>query len=496
MKKIESWCQDKNSFALKLNPSYLSRLWDSIVVPSGCIGFSLDKPEYLFLSGRDMPLKKECYLSKQENFSLTFSVSQLVSKDGLSATVELTVLFYVPEDFDSLCILYSSFKENSSVFSLTEVTSRLQVPVEKFIQEYVKKHYLSDLLFPFLQSQQSQTFREKLNPSFELYGLKMISVEDIAVSSPQLQRVSRKSLAGEKLPQNAKSLLVLSKNTLSFFSLEDLSLLQKTHWANRPLGSLRSLSFVSNKSSQYLCLGAEKGVYLLSSEKEKETEAYPFSFPLKNSGGVNSCVLWGNYLYASHSQQGVVAWEIDTPTPYCHYLYPNFNGSEKTIRAIQESQGELYFASGRNVYSFFPGKSELFCSLESPCEITSVAVSTHWVWAGNSQGEVWQRAKKSPGSQKLIWSGEKPIYSLKLSSGILWGSDSKDTFVYKEGKFEKLELSESVRGICLGEGEIFAGISPCQHKVYLWQDLSEKPRELSFSEKILDICFATRKDAF
>src|SRR5439155_5067426 len=77
------------------------------------------------------------------------------------------------------------------------------------------------------------------------------------------------------------------------------------------LGPLRSVQSISPDRSDLL-IGAQLGVLLVDPENPSAATRYR-DVGVTSALGFNSAAVAGNILWASHSEAGVVAWQLDAP---------------------------------------------------------------------------------------------------------------------------------------------------------------------------------------
>jgi len=116
------------------------------------------------------------------------------------------------------------------------------------------------------------------------------------------------------------------------------------------LGPLRSARADRDaEGRQLLLVGAQHGVHLLDQATCQAAGSFSFAPPPELSGGVNAAALLGDTLLATHSQVGLMAWDIDQPGEVRHLL-TDLTAGARTVRHIQrDTQGRVWLTIDQQV---------------------------------------------------------------------------------------------------------------------------------------------------
>ena len=104
------------------------------------------------------------------------------------------------------------------------------------------------------------------------------------------------------------------------------------------LGPLRSVRADRDAEGRELLLvGAQHGVHLLDQATCQPAGSFSFAPPPELRGGVNAIALLGDTLLATHSQVGLLAWDIDQPSEV-RQLLTGLTAGARTVRHIQRDE--------------------------------------------------------------------------------------------------------------------------------------------------------------
>lgn len=188
------------------------------------------------------------------------------------------------------------------------------------------------------------------------------------LSNPPLDDPSGRAFLGKQgaLPKRGQIWAVSGKSLLKI-SPDRVEKIEEERKFEVPLRSVR-LDREGNETR--LLVGWKRGVYVLDPSAESplsqveglraggpgdsEPRLYRLPETAVRKGGVNSAALSGPWLYATHSDCGLVRWNLADPDRPAEFLFESLTRGNRTTRAITSAEGVLYFASGSRVYRFDP----------------------------------------------------------------------------------------------------------------------------------------------
>ncbi|MBI4576095.1 MAG: hypothetical protein HY722_07530 [Planctomycetes bacterium] len=123
-----------------------------------------------------------------------------------------------------------------------------------------------------------------------------------------------------------------------------------------PLGFLRSVRLARRADGAlHLLAGAQGGVYVTELGPDGSAgprKDYPFPRPEDSRGGANAAALFRDELYATHSDHGLVRWDLDGG-PGALTLFEDLVPDGGPVRGAQVGpDGVLWFAAGDTVYAW------------------------------------------------------------------------------------------------------------------------------------------------
>jgi len=272
---------------------------------------------------------------------------------------------------------------------------------------------------------------------------------------------------------------------------------------------LRSVRCIESPEGPVLLVGAKRSVHAVTLADGNCLE-YPLPEGRQPKGGVNAVAAWGDHVYATHSEYGLVRWVRQKPATPGEVLWSDLTARFKTTRAVQTAGDRLLFASGDRVFAHHLGNgstkpTEYTSGLDSA--VTSLAAGGNRLFAGTESGSIvsWQLGE--PGSTLLVRRRE-PIVNLRLakicSIPHLFYS-TKDVSVRARVIGQNLETSYESGGTSVGvldaASDLVAASDAAGRRVLLWKSTSPaKPAHdldvARYSDKpILDIFMKKTKAA-
>ncbi|MCZ6691515.1 MAG: hypothetical protein O7H41_18145 [Planctomycetota bacterium] len=258
------------------------------------------------------------------------------------------------------------------------------------------------------------------------------------------------------------------------------------------LGYLRSVRFDQGKG--LLLVGAQDGVYVKDS-KTGDVREFPFPNRGKGRGGVNSIALYGSDLFATHSEQGLVKWDlhgISRGEP----ILKEATSRNSSTRSAQVADGKLFFSTGSEVFGvdLVKWKSTSFRGFGDP--ITAVAVAPPYLFAGTKLGVILRWKIEEPDNpQALNLREANPIYMMKVapvSNTVSLIIGAKDFRVNVKGIDDDL-ITAFLSGVAIrwvdGASDAVYGVDREGYRIYVWEaGVPQKPKaSIRLDEKVQDI---------
>jgi len=187
------------------------------------------------------------------------------------------------------------------------------------------------------------------------------------------------------------------------------------------IGPLRSVQCVRDAEGRlHLLVGAARGVYDVTLDAQSEPTAYAIPQAAEVRGGVNSAVLVGEHLLASHSEVGLLRWSRRPPNEPTRLL-ENLTRGAQAVRNVCFYDGQAYCSVDQTVLAFnedpaTQGNVRIFAGSNSL--ITAVCPAADGIYAGNAEGAIlhWPvtEEQNSPAPQRLHVGNGRPAESLHL----------------------------------------------------------------------------------
>jgi hypothetical protein len=186
--------------------------------------------------------------------------------------------------------------------------------------------------------------------------------------------------------------------------------------------NLRSARMHVADGKALIFAGGKRQVSSIDPETGQQVSAYPLPEGKKPKGGVNATALWQHRLFATHSEIGVIEWDIRKPGAPGAVVYADLTALSSTVRAASVSaEGMFYFSSGRTVFAanLASGGAPAALQPQAPSGVTAISIGEKLLIAGCGSGNdgalvVWDRAD---GAHALsVLRRNAPIGSTRLAS--------------------------------------------------------------------------------
>jgi len=164
------------------------------------------------------------------------------------------------------------------------------------------------------------------------------------------------------------------------------------------MGSVRSVRLAKAGDRLMILAGARLGVVAFDA---RTSEAMVYAFPCDTRYGANAALIYGEHLYATHSDFGLLRWPIGGGESTS--IHPEVFETAATVRALQVNlRGEMLVCAGNCVYGIDVSNPDT-CPVEYRCPgkqrlVGSLECGEH-VYAAASDGKI------------LRWDADMPHHS-------------------------------------------------------------------------------------
>lgn len=263
------------------------------------------------------------------------------------------------------------------------------------------------------------------------------------------------------------------------------------------LGPLRSLCQTSVRGESVLLAGARDGVWLLP---WPTYDGPPIRFPFgSRSGeklGVNSLLVEHGCLYATHSERGLVRWQLPHPANAERVHVAAWEGA-KTIRCLTRLDADRFlFAADDRVLVSIRGEGEAdLLFLEPNGEtITALSLHEHTLFVGTKAGSLYAFDLVFRRSQPLLAHEKATINSLSLvkrddESYLVIGARTRAiSLLNLDGVHDRLLFSSGrilLKSTVASPSQV-AAIDGKQERLFLWplESPSDAPTILDVHEEL------------
>lgn len=273
-------------------------------------------------------------------------------------------------------------------------------------------------------------------------------------------------------------------------------------YAEGRLGSLRSVRIAEDNGNRMILAGARNGVYSTLAAHRKGHREYPIGPQVDARTGVNSTVLYRGFIYATHSEFGLLRWPRLQPYSSAVQVMPDLISKYSTTRSLQVFEDRLLFANGPSVLLLEAdenGHGQLRVAARyrgTRHEVTALAADEKYVLIADTAGDVY------------VWdpsSSEPPVLAFYAGTAIsdLAAAELKGgrrsllvaikrpvlPMLFRDGS-TALEFTapEPVRA-CDVLNETIIGLSRDRMRIFAWKEhRPEWPAwQFQFTEPVLDV---------
>ena len=173
---------------------------------------------------------------------------------------------------------------------------------------------------------------------------------------------------------------------------------------NGRLGSLRSVRIAGEGPDRQILAGARNGVYTTLVQHQKAHREYPIGPGVDARTGINAAVVYHGFIYATHSEFGLLRWPKLQPYSSAVQVMPELISKFSTTRNLQLFGDRLLFANGPTV--LLPeATNDTGSTLRVAAryrgtrhEVTALASDDKYVLIADTAGDVyvWDPASSEP----------------------------------------------------------------------------------------------------
>lgn len=285
-------------------------------------------------------------------------------------------------------------------------------------------------------------------------------------------------------------------------ALEDAPL--NLNFENGHLGSLRSVRIAGEGRDRVCLAGARNGVYSMLLAHRKAAREYPIGMNVDARTGINAAVLWRGFIYATHSEFGLLRWPHLQPYSPATQVMPELTSRFSTTRGLTIYDDRLLFANGPTVLLLEAGQgSNLRVAARyqgTRHEVTALAQDGQYVLAADAAGDVYVWEPKSGGPPMSAFRaggavGELAATTLPDGRKCLLVAMKRTIMpmLFQDGS-TALEFAapEPLRSCDVLEGVVI-GLSRDRMRIFAWRDnRPDWPQwQFQFSEPVLDMRLCT-----
>lgn len=280
-------------------------------------------------------------------------------------------------------------------------------------------------------------------------------------------------------------------------------------YSDARLGSLRSVRVHGTGDDRVVISGARNGVYSTLIKHRRGHREYPIGMGVDARTGINATAVYKGYIYATHSEFGLLRWPLLQPYSNAVQVMPELISKYSTTRSLQLFEGRLLFANGPTVLLLEAG-NESGSTLSVAAryrgtrhEVTALASDDKYILIADTAGDVYVWDPKSSEPPVLAFYAGTAISDLAAAE-LKGGRRSllvaiKRTVVpmlFRDGS-NALEFTapEAVRACDVMNGTII-GLSRDRMRLFTWRESRpEWPAwQFQFIEPVLDMRLVAPRD--
>ncbi|MCC6574837.1 MAG: hypothetical protein IT462_13745 [Planctomycetes bacterium] len=275
------------------------------------------------------------------------------------------------------------------------------------------------------------------------------------------------------------------------------------------LGSLRSVRVLGEGRDRVVLAGARNGVYTMLLTHARQAREFPIANNAEARTGINAAVLHQGYIYATHSEYGLMRWPYLQPYSPSTQVMPELTSRFSTTRGLDIFDNRLLFANGPTVMLLEASGSassglRVAARYEGTRhEVTALTHDGEYVLIADAAGEVfvWEPRNNRPPALAFFAGtavADLAATTIKRSRKALIVALKRNTMpmLFRDGG-QALEFNgpEPVRSCDALEGTVI-GLSRDRMRVFAWAD--NKPDwpqwQFQFAEPVLDMQLVTPRE--
>jgi len=227
-----------------------------------------------------------------------------------------------------------------------------------------------------------------------------------------------------------------------------------------------------------LFIGCKRSVHILTLGRDLDCLEYPFPGDKRPRGGVNSVAVADGWIYASHSEFGLLRWDRLRPGTAGGILYESLTSGNKTTRGALIAGDRLVFATGDRLYAapLMGNATPVAFDTRLDSTITAASAGGGSLFAGTESGAVATWRIDEPDKTTILVRRREPIVSLRLARlgslpHLLYSA--RDLAVKARVLGQTLETSYEAGGRGVGlvdaASDLVCAVDASGHRVILWR---------------------------
>ncbi|MCC6464493.1 MAG: hypothetical protein IT463_04045 [Planctomycetes bacterium] len=283
-------------------------------------------------------------------------------------------------------------------------------------------------------------------------------------------------------------------------SLDDSVLTLNYH--DGRLGSLRSARVAGEGRDRVLLAGARNGVYSTLLAHVRGNREFPIGPGVDARTGVNSAALYRGFIYATHSEFGLLRWPFLQPYSSAVQVMPELINRYSTTRGLQVFGGKLLFANGPTVLLLEAAgdtSSQLRVAARykgTRHEVTALATDDRYIMVADAAGDVFVWDPESSETPALAFYAGTAISDLAAAPlgagrrGLLVAMKRANApMLFRDGS-DAIEFAapEGLRSVDVLNG-VVVGVSRDRQRLFAWHE--QRPEwpawQFQFTEPVLDV---------
>jgi hypothetical protein len=245
------------------------------------------------------------------------------------------------------------------------------------------------------------------------------------------------------------------------------------------LGPLRSVRVSERDGGDVLLVGARTGVHLIGLDFQPKGK-YSFASDKSLKHGVNAAVIVGEWLYATHSESGLIRWSLTKDA--AEFVLSEITRGAKSVRDVQlDDRGRLWLAAGDEVITVEAGASSPGARLNAGAEVSVLSVADRFAHAGLADGRIVRWPVDGGDEEVIRGACGRRVESLEWLAG---GGVPRVLVADRQTHLDLLVAGDSYRGEYraphgvrwgLAAGDWIVGVSETRDRLSVWN--RKEPRE-------------------